>query len=142
MREYFNMEERENHIKVTSCQVYVKKLAESPAITEEERKDLLKAFKLLDKVTDSIFERFGEAYIRKLKGIMACNTLKIVGKYAPMQNAISHVAQVDMLPMIRKLQMWTCLDCERTGHKDCPMYNMGIACELEDVAEEGCPFRL
>lgn len=67
MREYFNAEEREDHIKVKSCQYYAKKLAESPAITDQERKDLLKAH---------------------------------------------------------------------------PMYNMGIACELEDVADEGCPFKM
>lgn len=142
MREYFNAEERENHIKVTSCQVYVKKLAESPAITEEERKNLLKAGKLLDKVTDSIFKRFGVAYVRKLEGIMRCNTLKIVGKYAPTQTAISHVASADLLPMIRQLQLFNCMDCEKENYKDCPMYNMGIACELEDVDDEGCPFKM
>lgn len=142
MREYFNAEEREDHIKVTSCQFYVKKLAQSNAITEQERKDLMKAHKLLDKVTDSIVDRFGLAYARKLQGIMQNNTLKIVGKYAPAQVAISHCAQVDMLPMIRKVQMLTCMDCEKENHKECAMYNMGIACELEDVADDGCPFRL
>lgn len=70
MREYFNAEEREDHIKVTSCQYYAKKLAQSNAITEQERKDLLKAHKLLNKVTDSIIDRFGVAYARKLQGIM------------------------------------------------------------------------
>ena len=143
MREYFNSEEREDHIKVTSCQYYAKKLAASPAITDKERKELELAYKHLNKFTDSVFERFGNAYVRKLNGIMECNTLKIVGKYAPVQSAISHCAQVDMQPMIRKLQMWTCMDCERgCDFKNCPMYNMAIACELEDVAEEGCPFKL
>lgn len=142
MKEYFNAEEREDHIKITSCQYYVKKLAQSNAITEKERKDLLKASKLLDGVTNSIFERFGQAYVRKLNGIMQSNTLKLVGKYASFQNAISRVAQEDMLPMIRQVQTMLCMWCERTDHKDCPMYNMGIACELEDVAEEGCPFHL
>lgn len=142
MREYFNAEERENHIKVTSCQHYVKKLAESPAITEKERKDLLKASKLLDSVTDSIFERFGEAYVRKLQGVMQCNTLKLVGKYAPIQNAISQVASADLLPMVRQVQEMVCWECEKCNYRDCPMYNFGIACDLQDVAEEGCPFKL
>ena len=69
MREYFNAEEREDHIKVTSCQYYAKKLAESNSdagddipeeITKliEERKEARKAknFALADEIRDKIAE--------------------------------------------------------------------------------------
>lgn len=142
MREYFNAEERENHIKVTSCKLYAEKLADSPAITAEEKKLLKDAAKKLDKATDSIFQRFGEAYIRKLQGVMINNKLMLVGRYAPTQQAVSQVASADILPMVRNVQEMTCWECEKCNFRDCAMYNFGIACDLQDIAEEGCPFKL
>ena len=142
MKDFFNADEREQHLKIMACQTSVDEFKDSNALTEEEKKCLRNAHKWLVKFTDSVFTRFGAPYGRKLQNTLSCNTLKFVGKYAQAQSAISECAQEDLLPKIRELQRFNCLFCEREDHIDCAMYAMGVSVGLEDKNETGCPFKL
>lgn len=141
MKDYFNSSERENHLVITCTQIAVEELLQSDALSEEERKELNKAYKALLKFNGLVYDRLGEAYRRKILRTTSCNVVKIVGRFAPQQEAISHCAQEDIQPCFEKLQMLCCMNCERHGEcfKDCAVYNMGVALDIEGTGDK-CPY--
>lgn len=142
MRNYFNEEERNTHILAIGMEGVVKCfLNNTTALTEQERKDLEKALTYFKKFNDSIFERFGDAYRRKIQGTMETKTVRIQSKYGTKNDNETHCAKEDLLPLIDDLRAFSCIDCNRTSHLDCPMYNIAVACELEGHNAEGCPYK-
>lgn len=142
MKDYFNAEERTKHIILMSCAHIAKTLSNSPALTEAEKRSLKCVANNMDKFNDSIFSRFGEAYRRKLEGVMKCNKLSLVGKYEKAIEAVDQCVVDDMMLMIDKFRSWECLTCEREDYNKCFIYNACLTCNVDVSNEGGCPFKL
>lgn len=140
MKNYFNSEERTRHIILLAAQETADELSESEALTPEERKKLKTATTLLKKFTSSVCERFGEPYKRKIENTMRANNLKLVGKYAEVCECISHAANEDLEPTVKEMQFMHCVECDKKNFKDCAMYAMCIACDIDGEETGGCPF--
>ena len=140
MKNYFNSEERTRHIILLAAQETADELSESEALTPEERKNLKTATTLLKKFTSSVCERFGEPYKRKIENTMRANNLKLVGKYAEVCECISHAANEDLEPTVKESQCVHCVECDKQNFKDCAMYAMCIACDIDGEETDSCPF--
>lgn len=143
MKNYFNQEERIRHLIIMSAIEISKTLTNSKALSPDEKKYLKLVNTYLSKFNDSIFERFGEAYRRKLQGLMECNKLSLVGKYEKSINAVNQCVTDDMMPLIKSVRSWKCLTCERNDHLNCFIYNACITCDVEATGDgEECPFKM
>ena len=143
MKNYFNAEERTKHIILLAMQEVAKEMQSSEAITPKERQMLVKIEEWTTKFNSSVFERYGEAYARKIEKTMQANTLRLVGKYNEQAKAISHVATEDLELLVDELHAFKCLDCEKTNFKDCATYNICVSCDVEGNENcEGCPFKV
>ena len=143
MKNYFNAEERTRHIVLMAMKEIVQKFSESESLSNDEFKNLKKIPALIDKVSDSIFERMGTPYRRKIISTLEVNNLKLVGKYSVSQECISHSATEDLEKKLADLRMFNCMDCENNDYKNCAMYAMCIACDIDaDGNGIDCPYRM
>ena len=143
MKTYINAQDRTRHIIVMAMQETINDLAKSDALTDEERKALSVAYKNIIKFNKLIFERYGEAYKRKIENTMRANELKLVGKYAHVNECVSYSAVEDLNKALKDLQMFNCLDCDKCDFTNCGTYACLIACDIDGTeCEDGCPFRL
>lgn len=142
MKNYFNERERTRHIILLAMQEATKEMQSSAAITPKEKQMLAKIEEWTTKFNSSVFDRFGEAYARKIEKTMQANTLRLVGKYNEQAQAISHIATEDLKLLIDELQAINCLNCDKENYKDCATYNICVSCDVEGNGNcEGCPFR-
>lgn len=141
MRDYFNSEERAKHIIILAMEQVVKDMESSTALTEEEKK-CLKAIKSnLLKFNNSTFDRFGDSYRRKIQNTLQINTIVLVGSNSAYTEAISECATEDLEPCVKEL-MFNCMGCEKCNYKDCAIYNIAVACDIEGTNEDkGCPYK-
>lgn len=150
MRDYLNTIERHQHLYFLILKEDCQALLESEALTEEEKALLKQCVENIDKFTISLFKRFGEPYKRKQLNTTRDNRISIVGKFAPMKQAISTCAQEDLIPSFDDYRMLKCFCCkkckDRSEYINCPVYAMGIAIDYIDQAKklqnEGCPFSM
>lgn len=147
MRDYLNINERHTHLFMIMVAEEAKVLIEkSEGFSTEEKKILAKIIKETDKLTESLFKRFGEPYKRKQLRTLTDNRITVIGKYAPQQNAISNCAQEDLQPLFNDLQVQRCWGCEKckssTDFKDCAVYAMGVAIDIEGTSKHGCPYSI
>ena len=142
MREYFNREEREKHIILMCMEYAVKELQESNALTDDERECLDDIITDVQAFNELVFERFGDAYKRKIQGMLNCNNVQLVSKFTGAQkSAISYIANEDLTPLIDDLTMFHCTECEKCDFKTCPIYNIAVACDVFGANDEGCPYK-
>ena len=142
MKNYFNLEERTRHIILLAMQENAKDIMQSQALTQKEKQMLKKIEEWCVKFNASIFDRFGDAYARKIKGTMQANTLRLVGKYSENIHAISNIATEDLKLLLDEVHAFKCLDCDKTNFKDCAIYNICISCDVEPNGNSaGCPFK-
>lgn len=146
MKDYFNEHERITHLKITCCQTAIEDMLETNAPTDEERKALKTAMKKLEEFSKSVYARLGESYKRKILRTNALNVVRIVGRYAPMVEAISHSASEDIAPCFEKLRMLICFGCKKfkdhNAVKDCAVYNLGVAVDAEGKDDNVCPYNM
>ena len=144
MKNYINSQDRTRHILILSIQETLNEFCQSNSLSEEEKKMLSKAYALIIKFNKSLFERFGDAYRRKIEKTMEANILRLEGKYANVNECISHSAVEDLEKAIKELRMFNCLDCAKCDYLNCGTYACMIACDIEGEKTEGniCPFRL
>lgn len=150
MRDYLNTIERHQHLYFLIMKEDCQNLLESEALTEEEKELLRQVVENIDKFTISLFKRFGEPYKRKQLNTTRDNRISIVGKFAPMSQAISTCAQEDLLPSFDDYRMLKCFCCKKchdhSAYIHCPVYAMGIAIDYIDRATalkaQGCPFSM
>jgi hypothetical protein len=119
-----------------------REFANSSALSLEEKKALHKIAEWCDKLNKSLFERFGDAYRRKINGTLQSNALRLVGKYSAYQDCISHCASEDIEPKVKDLMCLHCLGCEKCDYKNCAMYSMAVACGIVGSDTDGCPYKL
>lgn len=98
------------------------------------------AEKHLRDFSESVFERFGDAYKRKLKGTLEVNTVRVVSNYNQ-DKVLSHYAIEDLEKQVGEMIAFHCCDCEKSDYKACPTYDMAIACGVECKNENGCPYK-
>ena len=110
------------------------------SLTEDEQKHLRLVEKHLRAFTESIYERFGEAYKRKIKGTLEINTVRIGSKYGQDQ-VLSYYDASDLEKQVQDMIAFHCIECEKSDFKACPTYDMAIACGIEGKCNEGCPYR-
>lgn len=144
VKNYINSQDRTRHILILSIQETLNEFCQSNSLSEEEKKMLSKAYALIIKFNKSLFERFGDAYRRKIEKTMEANILRLEGKYANVNECISHSAVEDLEKAIKELRMFNCLYCDKCDYLNCGTYACMIACDIEGEKTEGniCPFRL
>ena len=132
MRNYFNEKERNTHILAIGMEGVVKTmLDEFTALTEEEREDLKLALKHFKAFNDSIFERFGEVYRRKIQNTMETKTVCIASRYTAKNDSTTYCDRDDIARCIGEIQAFNCCDCDRCDWKDCSVYKESVMCEVE-----------
>lgn len=142
MKNYFNEKERTNHI-ILMCMEYVaKEFYNSNALTIEEKKAVKKISEQCGKLNESVFERFGNPYKRKIEGTLKNNTLRLVSKYGAYADCIGYCASEDIEPKIKDLMCLHCLGCKNKNYKDCAMYAMAITCGIVGDDTSGCPYEM
>lgn len=142
MKNHFNKYEEADHLAILACQGKAAHLANSKALTNEEKKCLQKVSEWCEKFSKSIFKRYGLPYQRKLLNTLDSNDLLLVGKYAPRQEAISMGASEDILPFFEKIQSMYCFRCNGKNHLDCILYAGYVALGVESKPSEStdCPY--
>lgn len=70
MKDYFNANEKDLHIKAIACLGEIEEFVKTTAITKAERKYLRYAITYLNKLNNSIFERFGTDYENRLQNTL------------------------------------------------------------------------
>lgn len=141
MKNYFNEKERTNHIILMCMEYTAKEFLTSNALSEEEKNSLENIVKLCNNINESLFERFGEAYRRKIQGTLKNNTLRLVGKYAPYNECISYCASEDIEPKVKDLMLFHCIDCGKCDYKNCAIYSMALTCGINGSCDNGCPYK-
>ena len=143
MRDYFNRDEKDLHIKTIACQGEVESFIESEAITNEERKCLRYANTYLKKFTTSVLSRFGADYERRLQNTLSVNRLLLVGRYEPVKSAVRKLDEEKLLPLANKMKEQHCLFCEEENHKECAVCQFLEELNLEGVNPDGgCPYKM
>lgn len=143
MKNYINSQDRTRHILILSIQETLNEFCQSNSLSEEEKKMLSKAYTQIIKFNKSLFERFGDAYRRKIEKTMEANVLRLEGKYAIVNECVSHSAVEDLNNALNELRMFNCMECDKQEFTKCGTYACFIACDIEGAeCSEGCPFRL
>ena len=141
MKNYFNQRERSLHIIVLGMEQVAKEFAESEAITDEEKAVLDGISEALGDFNASVFERFGDAYKRKIKGTLQCNEIALVSKYTKRNECIAYCPEEDLKELIGSLIQFNCVDCERCDYKKCAVYGIAVACGVDGGDTDGCPYK-
>lgn len=144
MKEYFTTKDRVRHIFVIGLKPIIEDLAKSEAVTTEEAKDLKIAATYLGKANESILNRLGDSYRKKILAMNRDNKIDLVSRYGSGGTTISNVASNDIEPVIEDLRLWKCTGCTKKDFKDCAVYNLSLACDCEVHSYEKptCPYRV
>ena len=142
MRNYFNEKERNTHILAIGMEGVVRSiLNEFTALTEEERENLKIALEHFEAFNDSIFDRLGDVYRRKITNTMETKTVCLASKYTAKNDNSTYCARDDIARCVSELQMLNCCGCERCDWQDCSVYKASVMCEVEGSSADGCPYK-
>ena len=142
MRNYFNEKERNTHILAIGMEGVVKvMLEEFSALTDAEREYLELALKHFKAFNDSIFDRFGEVYKRKIVNTMETKTVVLGSKYTSKNDSTTYCDRDDIARCVGEIQTFNCCDCERCNWQECSVYKASVMCEVEGSSQDGCPYK-
>ena len=142
MRNYFNEKERNTHILAIGMEGVVKTmLNEFSALTEEEREDLKIALESFKAFNDSIFDRMGDVYRRKITNTMETKTVCIASRYTAKNDSSTYCDRDDIARCVGEIQAFNCCDCTRCDWKECSVYKASVMCEVEGSSTDGCPYK-
>ena len=148
MKNYFNQYEASNHLIMMTAMLSVKNFIDGNCITEEERKMLKKAMKLVSDFSESVFERLGDGYRRSLRNKAERNTMRIVSKNVHHKNNTDMEDFIDGETLCEMIEMSSSLDCEFCNQTETECLNCGwykIKSYLHHKGENQdnglCPFR-
>jgi hypothetical protein len=140
MKEYFNKDERDRHIILLILTEIISEFKDNNALTEFEKDELEHAEEHLRAFNNSVCDRFGAAYKRKIKGTLEVNTIKVVSKCASTK-ALSYYDVRDLEKQVEDMIAFHCCDCDKCDYKSCPTYDMAVTCGVEARNENGCPYK-
>ena len=146
MRNYFNTPEQSHHLIIMTAMVSVNALIESSAPTDEEKKMLKKAKKLISDFSESVFARLGESHRKSLKNKASLNTLRLVARNTSFTKSSQMEDFIDREYLVKLLDLSSDIDCEgceRTDCKNCNIYKMKDYLNYNGKSEDNdlCPFR-
>lgn len=142
MKNYFNERERNTHILAIGMEGVVKTmLKEFTALTDYEYEELEEALEHFKNFNDSIFERFGEVYKRKITNTMETKTVCIASKFTAKNDSSTYCDRDDIARCVSEIQTFNCCDCSRCDWKECSVYKASVMCEVEGHNENGCPYK-
>lgn len=147
MRNYFNTAEQSYHLILMSAMVQAKRLLDSSAPTEEEKKYLKQILAFTNKLSESIFGRLGDGYMRSIKNKAQLNELKLMSKgttlaqNAKMEDFIDRDILCSVLDLVGDLD---CENCNNTDCKKCEIYKIKSYLNYNGKAENNdlCPYRI
>lgn len=140
MKDYFNQNERRTHIKILSVNEVIRDFAKSSAVSEEERKELLRANKSLDNLNKMIFGRLGASYQKVCVNMVQDNDLVFVTKGT---NSISKEdIPSELLQELIKYTQSECINCENCNFKECVIFKINNFFGEKEISQNGCPFKL
>ncbi|MBO5441762.1 MAG: hypothetical protein J6A09_04280 [Alphaproteobacteria bacterium] len=123
MKNYFNERERNTHILAIGMEGVVKTmLKEFNALTEYEYEELEEALEHFKNFNDSIFERFGEVYKRKITNTMETKTVCIASKFTAKNDSSTYCDRDDIARCVGEIQTFNCCNCDRCDWQDCSVY--------------------
>lgn len=141
MKNYFNKCERDTHLVILFMAELVSNFKrDCNALTEEEQEHLSVAETHLKSFNESIYERFGDAYKRKIKGTLQTNTVRVGSKYGQ-DTIVEHYSAEDLSQSVKDMIAFHCCGCEKCDFKSCPTYAMAVACDVFGENEQGCPYK-
>lgn len=141
MKNYFNEKERNTHILAIGMEGVVKTmLNEFNALTDYEYEELEEALEHFKNFNDSIFERFGEVYKRKITNTMETKTVCIASRYTAKNDSSTYCDRDDIARCVGEIQTFNCCNCSRCDWKECSVYKASVMCEVEGHNENGCPY--
>lgn len=146
MKEYFNSNDRIRHFFVLGLKQIIDDFQKSDSLSTQESKWIGLASKYIKMANDSILERMGPAYKRKVLNMARDNRIDIVGRYSNDTVCVSNAAAEDIQPALDSLRSWQCIACEKDlNFKNCAVYNMCLACDVPINIEgdyKGCPYKI
>lgn len=148
MKDYFNADQKGEHIKITCTQVALEEMLKyDDCLTEEEQEELKTALKAVTKFNELVFQRLGKPYERKVLSFLRTNTVKIVRRSELDTNAVSECAVEDLVPKFHDLRLQQCFGCtickDKEKWQNCGIQAMGTALDIEGIAyDEGCPYKM
>ena len=146
MRNYFNTTEQSHHLIIMTAMVSVQELIASSAPTDDEKKLLKKAMKLISDFSESVYARIGESYKKSLKNKASLNTLRLVARGTTLTKSSQMEDFIDREYLVKLLNLTSDIDCEgceRTDCKNCNIYKIKSYLNYDGKHEENdlCPFR-
>lgn len=146
MRNYFNTTEQSHHLIIMTAMVSVQELIQSSAPTDDEKKLLKKAMKLISDFSESVYARIGESYKKSLKNKASLNTLRLVARGTTSTKASQMEDFIDREYLVKLLNLTSDIDCEGCERKDCKncnIYKIKSYLNYDGNHEENdlCPFR-
>ena len=142
MKNYFNAQERNRHIVMMAMEGTAEEFLDSSALTEDELTSIRLACKHIKNFNTSVMKRFGQAYAHAVYGTLEVNKLVFVSKALPTGKTVAYSSAEDLYPMLKDMQMFNCLDCEKEEFNTCPMYNMMMACGIDATCDKDCPYKM
>lgn len=119
MKDYFTTRDRVRHIFIVGLKPIIEDLAHSDALTPEESYNFTVAANCIGKANDSILERLGAAYRKKILAMNRDNKIDLISRYGTGGTTISNVASEDIEPALEELRSWKCIGCTKEDFKDC-----------------------
>lgn len=141
MREYLNAAERSRVLIAMCAKVSMNDFRQSTALTDEEKECLEEACLWIEAFQDSIFKRLGEGFTKAMRNLATENTIRVVGKWGESPDMSATIDTQELEKIMNECGN-SCLFCERTEHKTCPVFQIKQYLGIEGFPIEGCPYKL
>lgn len=143
MKNYMNSKERDVFVLILAFEEYLKIFGTFECLSEKEKKNVDNAVKNLSALNQSIKDRMGLIFLKKLKSFLDNNTLNFHAKGIKRDLVISQIDD-DIVNELLEEAGWSmdCLDCEKEDYIDCRCYKIFVEMGKEgNGKKDGCPFK-
>lgn len=143
MKNYANRNEIELFTLILAFEVYLDNFSKCELISESELKSVKTAMKNLHVMTESIKERLGLVFLKKIKKLLDCNHLGFYAKGIVRDKVINHIDDSVLIELLEDAG-WNmdCIGCEKENHTECRCYRIFVEMGKEGNGKAtGCPFK-
>lgn len=143
MKNYANRKEIELFTLILAFQEYLKIFKDCEFLSEQEVKNVSKALKSVNEMSESVKERLGYVFLKKIKGFLDCNTLGFYAKGILRDKVVNNIDD-DIITELLNDSGWAmdCFDCDKEDFKNCRCYKIFVEMGKHGNGKEmGCPFR-
>ena len=140
MKNYYNRRELITHTIICSAMYIIENFISCEALTEEESEQLEQAKLWIEDFNNSIIQRFGDPFKKKVSNFLRDNELKFRTKRV-CENDVQSYIDEDILKEIIAENEINCFECEKCDYLNCKTYKLKVAFDQEgNGKEKGCPF--